>query len=208
MLRIYGRANSINVRKVLWMCDEVGEPFTREDWGRGYRPTSEEPFRRVSNFGVVPVIDDGGFILRESNTIVRYLASKHGRADLYPVDIKARAVAEQWMDWAATDAYVGVRPVFLGLQVRMAPFKDDPDAIKTGIAEWTRQMERLEAHLATGAPFVAGDSFTVGDIPIGLIVNRWFGIAFEKPALSRLAAYYDRLTERPAFRTHGRNGTP
>jgi glutathione S-transferase len=208
MLQIYGRANSINVRKVLWMCDEVGEPFTREDWGRGYRPTSEDEFRRVSQFGVVPVVVDDGFVLRESNTIVRYLASKHGRADLYPVDIKSRAIVEQWMDWAFTDAYVGIRPVFLGLQVKMAPFKDDPGAIQAGILEWTRQMERLDAHLGSSGPFVAGASFTVGDIPVGLIVNRWFSIAFEKRSLSHLSAYYDRLAERPAYRSHGRNGTP
>lgn len=208
MLRIYGRANSINVRKVLWMCDEVGEPFSRDDWGRGYRSTAEDEFRQVSQFGVVPVVVDGDFVLRESNTIVRYLASKHGRADLYPTDIKPRAIAEQWMDWAFTDAYVGIRPVFLGLHVKMAPFKDDPAAIQAGIKEWSGQMARLDAHLASNGPFVAGPSFTVGDIPVGLIVNRWFSIAFEKPKFSHLAAYYDRLAERPAYRAHGRNGTP
>lgn len=208
MLRIYGRANSINVRKVLWMCDEVGEPYTRDDWGRGFRSTDDDEFRKVSRFGVVPVIDDDGFVLRESNTIVRYLANKHGRADLYPVDIRPRATVEQWMDWAATDAYVGIRPVFMGLHVKMAPFKDDPAAIQSGIDEWTRQMERLEAHFASGGHYVTGPVFTVGDIPVGLIVNRWFSIAFEKPTFPHLAAYYDRLAERPAYRAHGRNGSP
>jgi glutathione S-transferase len=208
MFRIYGRANSINVRKVLWMCDEVGEPFEREDWGRGFRPTSDEPFRRVSAFGVVPVIDDNGFILRESNTIVRYLATKHGRADLYPADLRARAIVEQWMDWAATDVYTGIRPVFLGLQVKMAPYKDDRAGIESGIAEWTGQMHRLEAHFAANGPHVGGASFSIADIPVGLIVNRWFAIPFEKPRLPALSAYYDLLAERPGYRTHGRNGTP
>ncbi|MGE0515686.1 MAG: glutathione S-transferase family protein [Hyphomicrobiaceae bacterium] len=208
MLKIYGRANSINVRKVLWMCEEVREPFTREDWGRGFRPTSEEPFRNVSNFGVVPVIDDDGFILRESHTIVRYLATKHRRDDLYPTELKARGLTEQWMDWAGADAYVGIRPVFLGLQVKMAPFKDDAAAIAGGIREWTVQMERLDDHLAKGGPFVTGSAFTVGDIPVGLIVNRWFTIPFEKPALPCVSTYYDQLAERAAYRSHGRNGTP
>lgn len=208
MLKIYGRANSINVRKVLWMCDEVGEPFMREDWGRGFRPTSDELFRNVSKFGVVPVIDDDGFILRESHTIVRYLATKHGRSDLYPTELKARALTEQWMDWAGSDAYVGIRPVFLGLQVKMAPFKDDAEGIAAGIQDWTIQMQRLEEHLATAGPFVTGSALTVGDIPVGLIVNRWFAIPFKKPALPHVATYYDRLAERPAFRAHGRNGTP
>ena len=84
MLKIYGRANSINVRKVLWLVEEIGLEYDREDWGRGYRPTSDQEFKRINPFEVVPAIDDDGFTLRESNTIVRYLATKHARADLYP----------------------------------------------------------------------------------------------------------------------------
>ena len=94
MLRVYGRANSINVRKVLWMLDEVGVKYEREDWGRGFKSTDDPVFRKINPVGVVPVIDDGDFRLRESNTIVRYLAEKHGRADLYPKDLKQRATIE------------------------------------------------------------------------------------------------------------------
>lgn len=206
MLKIYGRANSINVRKVLWMCGELGLPFERTDWGRGFKDTSEPEFLKISTFGVVPVIDDDGFILRESNTIVRYLASKHARSDLYPTELKARARAEQWMDWGATDLYGGVRPVFLGLVVKMAGIT--PEAIEAGIKEWVQQMQRLDDHLAASGPYVAGNSFSVGDIPIGLIVNRWFSIPFKRPKLTAVETYYDRLGERAAYRTHGRNGTP
>ena len=208
MLKIYGRANSINVRKVLWLCGEIGQKFEREDWGRGFKPTSEPAFQKVSAFGVVPVIDDDGFVLRESNTVCRYLAAKHNRTDLYPADLKARASTEQWMDWAATDIYTAIRPVFLGLQVKMAPYKDDKAGIESGIKEWGRQMQLLETHLAKSGPYVCGAKFTLGDIPVGLIVNRWSAIAFEKPALPAISAYYERLTERPAYREHGRNGTP
>jgi glutathione S-transferase len=207
MLKIYGRANSINVRKVLWICEEIGQKFEREDWGRGFRPTDDPAFQRLSRFGVVPVIDEDGFILRESNTIVRYLASKHGRADLYPTDLKARATAEVWMDWTSTDLFSAIRPVFFGVQLKM-PGYTDPKSIEAGIAEWSRQMRLLDGHLATVGPFVTGQSFTVADIPVGLAVNRWFAISFEKPELKSLSAYYDRLSERPAYRAHGRNGTP
>jgi glutathione S-transferase len=207
MLKIYGRANSINVRKVLWMCDEVGATYTREDWGRGFRPTSEPDFQKVSRFGVVPVIDDDGFVLRESNTIVRYLATKHGRADLYPTALRERATVESWMDWATTDLYQGIRPVFLGLVVKMPAFSD-PKLIEAGAAEWRRQMESLEAELSGAGPYVAGNSFTVADIPVALVVNRWFSIPFDKPELKAVQAYYDLLGGRPGYRAHGRNGTP
>jgi glutathione S-transferase len=207
MLKIYGRANSINVRKVLWFADEIGLPYTREDWGRGFRPTSEPEFVRLSPFGVVPVIDDDGFILRESNTIVRYLASKHGRNDLYATDLRQRALTECWMDWANTDAALAMRPVFLGLAVKMPGFTD-PKSIETNLAGWSVQMRLLDQHLATGGPYVVGASFTIGDIPVGLVVNRWMNVAFDKSKLPALEAYYERLRQRPACRAHTGPGNP
>jgi glutathione S-transferase len=205
MLRVYGRSNSINVRKVLWMLEELGLAYEREDWGRGFRPTDDPVFQKINPVGVVPVIDDGDFRLRESNTIVRYLADKHGRADLYSKDLKERATIEAWMDWASTELANGMRPVFHGLIVKNPAFVNQVDA---GAKEWGRQMAVLETHLAGGAPFAMGQSFTVADIPVGLVVNRWFSIPFQKPELKAVTAYYDRLAERPAYRAHGRNGTP
>jgi glutathione S-transferase len=205
MLKVYGRANSINVRKVLWMLGELGLPYEREDWGRGYRPTSEQAFRDINPVGVVPVIDDGDFRLRESNTIVRYLAEKHGRVDLYPKDLRQRARVEAWMDWASTELYHGMRTVFHALVVKNPAFAD---MVESAAKDWAAQMQVLEGHLASGGPYVMGDAFTVGDIPVGLIVNRWFAINFPKPELRAVAAYYDRLAERPPYREHGRNGTP
>lgn len=205
MLKVYGRANSINVRKVLWMLDEVGEKFEREDWGRGYRPTEDPEFRKINPVGVVPVIDDGDFRLRESNTIVRYLADKHNRADLYPKDLQTRATIESWMDWASTDFGNGMRPVFHGLVVKNPAFADK---IEAGAKEWAGQMRVLDDHLAAGNSYVMGGAFTIGDIPVGLVVNRWFSIPFGKPEFNAVSAYYNRLAERPPYRAHGRNGTP
>ena len=213
MLKIYGRANSINVRKVLWLCEEIGLPFEREDWGRGYQPTSDTAFQRLSRFGVVPVVDDDGFLLRESNTITRYLATRYGPAngagDLYPEDIRARATIEAWMDWAATDVYTGLRPVYLGLHVKTPEFVGKSEIIDWGISVLVRQMRALDAEFAaTGSPYVAGDRFTIADIPVGLVVNRWYGVEFAKPELPAVARYYERLSERPGYRMYGRNGTP
>jgi len=205
MLKVYGRPNSINVRKVLWMLGELGLPYEREDWGRGFKPTESPEYRKINPVGVVPVIDDGNFRLRESQSIVRYLADKHGRADLYAKDPETRATIESWMDWAATEFASGMRPVFHGLIVKNPAFANQVEA---GAREWAKQVQVLEDHLAANGPYVMGKSFTVADIPVGLVVNRWFTIPFEKPAFKAVAAYYDRLSERPAYRAHGRNGTP
>ena len=205
MLRIYGRANSINVRKVLWLCDELGLPYEREDWGRGTQSTSDLRFTRLSNFGVVPVVDDDGFILRESNSIVRYLATKHARTDLYPVEPKARAIVEQWMDYASADLATGMRIVYQGKDLKLPPWADDKLVI-WAIAEWNKQLQRIDKHLAETGPYVTGRPFTIGDIPLGLMVNRWTAIDFDKPKLPAVAAYYARLCDRPGFQAHGCNG--
>ncbi len=213
MLKVYGRANSINVRKVLWVLGELNLPYEREDWGRGFRPTNDPVFRAINPVGVVPVIDDGdpgsgsgaGFRLRESHTIVRYLAEKHGRTDLYPKDLRQRATVESWMDWAATELAEGMRPVFHALVVKNPAFAGRAEG---AAKDWAAQMKVLDDHLARNGPYVMGEAFTIGDIPVGLVVNRWFSIDFQKPELKAVAAYYDRLSERPPYRAHGRNGTP
>lgn len=207
MLKIYGRANSINVRKVLWAAAELGLDYEREDWGRGFQPTDLPDFQAVSKFGVVPVIDDDGVILRESNTIVRYLATKHGREDLMPTDLETRFAVEAWMDWASTDVYQEVRPVFQGLVFKLPEF-DDPKIIANGIKGWTRQMARLDQYFAEGRDHMMPHGFTVADIPIGLIVNRWFATPFDKDTFDHVSAYYERLKQRPAYQAHGANGTP
>ena len=207
MLKIHGRPNSINVRKVLWICEEIGIPYERTDFGRDYTPTSDPQFMKVSIYGVVPVDDDDGFILRESNTIVRYLCAKHGRTDLYPADIKARAVVEQWMDYGSTDLYQGMRPVFQGMVLGNKPHAI-PEVIAWGAADWNKQMGRLEAHLTAGNTYLAGANFTIADVPCGLMVHRWTAVDFDKPKLPALAAYYNRLCERPGFKKHGCNGMP
>ena len=113
MLRILGRANSINVRKVLWLCGELGIAFEREDWGRGFRSTDDPAFLTVNPIGLIPAVIDGGAVLRESNTILRYLASKYGPESIYPTDLEARAHVEQWMDWVAYETSISLRLILL-----------------------------------------------------------------------------------------------
>jgi len=207
-LRILGRANSFNVRKVLWLCDEIGLDFTREDYGRGFRPTDTPDFLRLNPTGQVPVVIDGNLVLRESNTILRYLAAKHRAEALYPTDPAARAGIEQWMDWVAYDVTHSLRGAFLGGQLREPPW-NNTWFVEQGRKDLTAQMRLLDRHLAATGPYVTGAAFTLADIPMGLVVNRWFSIAgLDRPVLDNLAGYYDRLTERPAYPRHGRNGLP
>ena len=209
-LRILGRANSFNVRKVLWVCDEIGIAYTREDFGRGFAPTNTQDFLKLNPTGQVPVVIDGGRVMRESNTIVRYLAAKHKAVDLYPEDAEGRQAIEQWMDWVAYDITHALRGAFLGGQLKEAPY-DHPWYVEQGQRELVHVMGLLDKHLASNGPYVMGDRFTIADIPVGLVVNRWFSLThpgLKRPDYLALSGYYELMTERPAFRRHGRNGLP
>jgi glutathione S-transferase len=207
MLRILGRANSFNVRKVLWACEELDIPFEREDWGRGYAPTSTPDFLAINPIGLIPAVVDDGVVLRESNAIVRYLASKHGPEEIYPKDLVRRAHVEQWMDWANYETSISLRGAFLGGMLNEPPW-NNPWFIEQGRRQITKEVGQLEEHLSRSGPFVCGGTFTIGDIPIGLVANRWFCLDFDKPHYAAVAAYYDRLSERPGYRLHVRNGLP
>ena len=207
MLRVFGYAASINVRKVLWTCEELDLPFEREDWGGPGRATSEPEFRAMSPVGLVPVIDDDGVVLWESNVIVRYLAASRGRLDLVPADPARRARIESWMDWQASDFNNSWRVAFQGL-VRRNPDFQDPVAIARSAASFAAMAAIVDAQLARTGAYIAGASFTVADVAIGLSIHRWFATPVERPRLENLDRYYDLLCSRPGFRRYGRDGGP
>ena len=196
-VRVYGYAASINVRKVLWACEEIGIDYLREDCAG--------PALRAKNpFGLVPVLEDGDVTIRESNTIVRYLAASRGRVDLLPATPAARARVEQWMDWQASDFNNTWRYAFQAL-VRQNPAYRDEHAIATSLVQLTHAAGIVDREVTT---FIAGDTFTVADISIGLSVHRWYSVPGDKPAYAALRAYYERLCARPGFARYGRDGGP
>ncbi len=204
MLRILGKTPSINVRKVLWTCDELSLPYAREDWGLGFKSTKDPAFLKLNPAGLVPVLIDGDFVLRESNTIVRYLINKNNRTDLLPTGAKERARVDQWLDWQATDFNNAWVYAFLAL-VRKNPAYNRREDIDASIKKWTEMMDLLNGQLEQTKAYVVGETFTAADIPIGLSVGRWFMAPIPRPKFPAVDQYYRRLLERPAFLTHGHN---
>ncbi|WP_413742578.1 glutathione S-transferase family protein [Sodalis sp. RH15] len=207
MLKILGRSSSINVRKVLWACAELGIEYQREDWGNGFKSTHSPEFLALNPNAMVPVIQDEDFVLWESNTIIRYLARAYRGESLYPAAPKIRAGIDRWIDWQAADLNPAWSYVFSAL-VRHNPEHPDPERIKAAAASWADKMSILEGQLKATGAFVAGPAFTLADIPIGLSVHRWFSTPLQRPDLPAVSAYYERLSLRPAFIAHGRNGQP
>ena len=198
MLKILGRRTSANVMKPLWTADELGLDYEQVDVGGEFGGNREPGYLAMNPTGLIPTLVEDDFTLWESNAITRYLCGKYGQGSLYPADPRVRAVADTWMDWQQTACAPMMTPVFWGL-VRTPEAERDYGAINAGIERGCEVWGMLDRRLADRA-FVAGDEFTMGDIPIGPQAHRWFSLVEEHPPMPNLEAWYRRLTERPAFR--------
>ena len=197
MMRVLGRITSINVRKVLWALDELGLAYDREDWGLPIRDPKVPEFLALNPNGQVPVLIDGDFSMWESNAILVYLAERYGMGVLLPDDIQTRAIALQWLGWQVSDLNPAWMYAVLALQ-RKVPGYDNAERIAESLTRWTARMDILEAELAKGRPFIAGDSFSIADIAMGLSIHRWFCLPAEKKAMPATEDYYRRLMAREA----------
>jgi len=198
MLKILGRTSSLNVRKVLWTCDELGLAYEREDWGAGFASTKSPDFLALNPNGLVPVLIDEQGALYESNTICRYLAARYGGGHLLPSEPRARAVVEQWMDWQATTLNPTWGYAFLALG-RPTPGHDNPGRIAASTQAWNTAMAILDQRLADTGAHAAGHDFTLADVVLGVSVHRWMRTPIDHADLPAVRAYHARLRERPAF---------
>ena len=200
MLKILGRKNSSNVQKVLWCCTELGLAFEREDYGGPFGKTREEPYLTLNPNSVVPTVIDDDLVLWESNTIIRYLAAKHGEGTLFPTDLGTRALGDRWMDWQLSVVNKFMTTLFIGL-IRTPPEERDNDAIAAARDGLAKTMAILDRYLGE-TEYVAGDDFTVSDIPVGINVYRWFALDIEREDYANLKRWHDLIARRPGYKEH------
>lgn len=200
MLDIYGRKNSSNVIPVMWTVGELGLEHVRHNLGGSFGGDDTEEFRQLNPNQLIPTIDDSGFVLWESMAITRYLCRKYGPGSLWPEDPRQAALADQWMDWYKSSIFPNLMPVFVNL-VRTPADRQDPAKIRDGTAATIRQLQILERHLE-GRDYILGDTFSMGDIPLGAILFKFYNLAIDRPDLPNIEAWYARLSQRPAYRAH------
>jgi glutathione S-transferase len=196
MLKLWGRLNSINVQKAVLALEELGLPYERTDAGLQFGINRSPEYLAMNPNGLVPLLDDDGFVLWESNAIVRYLCAKYAAGTLWPEDLKIRADADRWMDWQTATLSSAMGPGFMGL-VRIAPEKRDADAIAASLAKTTKLVAMLDAHLA-GRDYIAGAAYSMGDIVLAPIMHRWFNMPCERAAAPHAERWYATLMQRPA----------
>ena len=200
MLKVWGRRSSANVQKVMWLVGELKLAHEHIPAGGPYGVTSEPKFRAMNPNGLVPVIDDDGLVMWESNAILRYIAAVHGQDKFWFADPKTRAPIDQWEEWAGTT----FQPNIIGLFVsywRTPENQRNSNAIRNLQQRTDNNLRLLDAELAK-RPYVAGDKLTLADIASGVHLYRYYTMGTPYASLPNVEAWYKRLAERPAYREH------
>ncbi len=201
MIKIWGRKTSSNVQKVMWGVGEIGLPHERIDVGGPFGKNREPAYLAMNPNGLVPTLEEeDGFLLCESNTIVRYLAAKHRAGVLEPADLRTRAHASKWMDWQLSVAGPAIFECFWGL-IRTPPEKRNHAAIEESKKKTAAAMTIVDGQLGKTA-YLAGDAFSYGDIPVGIIAYRFRQLVPERPALRNFERWYAAIAARQAFKDH------
>ncbi|GAA6200154.1 glutathione S-transferase family protein [Aquicoccus sp. SU-CL01552] len=197
-MRLWGRTTSVNVQKVLWALEELGLTYDRLDAGGAFGGLDTQDYQAMNPTRKVPTLQDGDLVIWESNAVVRYLARAYGDGVLAGGSSAETGRADMWMEWFQNNPYPHFIALFYQL-VRLPPADRDPAARDRAIAAVTENFAVLDARLSDQA-YVAGDRFTMGDIPVGAALYRYYTMEFDRPDLPALAAYYDRLEQRRAYR--------
>ncbi|MDJ0945378.1 MAG: glutathione S-transferase [Kiloniellales bacterium] len=200
MLTLWGRRSAFNVQKVAWLIGELGLAHRQVEVGGAFGGLDDPKFLARNPHGRVPVIDDGGRVVWESHSILRYLAARHGSEALWPHDPGLRSLADRWMDWAQTTLQPDFMDLFWGFY-RTPAAQRDWGAIRAAKARLEAHYRVLDRELAE-RDHLAGPDFTLADIPAGTTLYRYFALEIDRPMLPGLAAWYRRLCQRPAYQTH------
>jgi glutathione S-transferase len=199
VIKVWGRNTSSNVQKVMWAIAEMGLPYERIDVGGAFGKNREAEYLAKNPNGLVPTLEEeDGFLLWESNTIVRYLAAKHKASVLEGADLRTRAAASKWMDWQLSVCGPALTPVFWGL-IRTPPEKRDHAAIEEGKKKSTVAFGMMDEQLGKTA-YLAGDAFTYGDIPAGIMAYRYRQLVPDRPPLRNFERWYAAISSRQAFK--------
>ena len=193
--RLWGRANSTNVKKVLWCARECGFHIERRDAGGPFGGLDDPGFLAKNPFGEIPVLEHEDLVLRESNAIVRYLSALKGEP-LYLQNPAARARADLWMDWSSASLMPFYKTIFYGL-VRVAPEYRDHAAIADAHKRTCVLLSVVDDHLSR-FPYLSGDRFGMGDIPLGCMIYALIELGIGR-SLRGLNGWYERLRDRDSY---------
>ncbi len=201
MLKVWGRKSSVNVQKVMWAVGELGLAHQRFDYGGEFGKLDTPEYVQLNPNRRVPTIDDHGFVLWESNAIVRHLGQRYGRGTLSPADEQTFAKADAWMDWALSTLYPDIISTCFIQLVRTTASERDDELVEASARRIGEKLAILNRQL-TQRPYIMGEQLTIADIAVGAQMYRYFNLPIERPPLANVEVWYRKLTQRPAYQAH------
>lgn len=196
-IALWGRRNSCNVQKPLWLLRELGVPFNHIEVGGAHGGLDDPAYVAMNPNRTVPTLCDGALALWESHAILRYLSAAYGGGAWWPDDPARRAIVDQWTDWVAT-SFQGPWINLFWLTVRTPADRQDVERIAAELVRARKTFAILDARLAE-TPFLAGDAPTYADVAAGVCLYRWMTMPVDRPETPNVSAWYERLKQRPSF---------
>ena len=203
MLQIYGRKNSNQVIQLMWAIEELGLDYKRHNVGGSFGGLDTHAYGKLNPNRLVPTIDDNGFVLWESYAIIRYLCHQYGKGSLWPDDPQKAALADQWMEWTNSRFMGTFFPIFWGL-IRTEKENQEPEKIAR-LADDTGKLLQIVENNLSGKSYMTGEQLTMGDIPLGSMMFKYYTLDIKRPSLPNIEAWYARLCDRQAYQRHAMN---
>jgi glutathione S-transferase len=194
MIRILGRATSGNVQKVLFMLEEIGQKYAREDYGRQFNNTDTDAYRKLNPTIKVPTMIDGDVTSWESNAILRYLAATYA-PHLTGATPGEKTLVERWMDWMLAALNAPYLAVFKDVK---KPAEERGADFAAQHKDLVAQLKILDGHIA-GKTWFALDRLTLADIALAPVVKRCLDFPVERPPFAELTRWMAEVEKRPAF---------
>jgi glutathione S-transferase len=136
----------------------------------------------------------------ESNSIIRYLCARYNKDHLWTESPAKRSLAERWMDWELATFQPDFLDLFWGFY-RTPEALQNQEHIQFSSVHCQKHFTLLDAHLAAHT-FLAGDEFTMGDIPVATSLYRYFEMGLPTPEIPNVRRWYSELSQRSAYREH------
>lgn len=195
MLKLLGRKTSGNVQKVLFMLEETGMPYERQDFGKQFENTTTAEYRGMNPTSKVPTLVDGDVVIWESNTILRYLAAQ-GAPEMTGKTPAEVTEVERWMDFLLAAVNPGYLAAFKGAKLAEA---DRPADFAAAVADLHAQMSIVDGHLK-GRDFIALDRLTLADLALAPILGRCLNFPLDRKPMPELERWFAAISSRPAFK--------
>lgn len=198
MLKVWGRKNSSNVKKVLWCLKALNIPYERIDVGGPFGGLTDANYLAMNPNATIPTLQDNELTLWESNTIIRYLCAKYKGEQFYPIDLEKRASIEKWMDWSNGTLFSPIQQLMINV-VRTPKEKQDKNLV-ANLQEKLNKIMKIADNQLAKTPYFAGNEITLADIAIAPLVYPWLEACKERAPVPHIERWFAQLSEDAIFR--------